>query len=128
LLPIADHLVLALPETADTTRLLDARAFALMKPGAHLVNIARGGIVDQDALIAALDAGQIGGASLDVTTPEPLPPGHPLYTHPKVRLTPHISFSAPGPLLRATEKFLTNFERFRNGEPLIDEVDLAKGY
>src|SRR5262245_57280538 len=94
LLARSDHLVLAVPATSATRRLLDARAFDLVKPGAHLVNIARGALVDQDALLAALDGGRLAAASLDVVDPEPLPAGHPLYTHPRVRLSPHISWSA----------------------------------
>jgi phosphoglycerate dehydrogenase-like enzyme len=89
-----------------------------MKPGAHLVNIARGALVDQEALRGALDNGPIARASLDVTEPEPLPAGHWLYDHPKVFLTPHASWVGPPPLVASTELFCDNLERFLAGEPL----------
>jgi phosphoglycerate dehydrogenase-like enzyme len=91
----ADDIVIALPATAETKGIVDARLLAHAKRGAHIINIARGSIVDQEALLAALDSGVLGFATLDVTDPEPLPEGHPLYTHPLVRLTPHISSNWP---------------------------------
>src|SRR3954454_22565196 len=84
LLDDADHIVLAAPATARTRHLIDASAFARMKPGAHLVNIARGALVDQDALRSALDEGTLARASLDTVDPEPLPAGHWMYSHPEV--------------------------------------------
>jgi len=120
--------VIAAPSTPETYRLIDKAAFAEMKDGVHLVNIARGTLVDQDALIAALDGGKVARASLDVVDPEPLPAGHPLYTHPKVRLTPHISWSSPVTMPRTMEIFLDNLRRFRNGEPLEGLVDVDAGY
>jgi phosphoglycerate dehydrogenase-like enzyme len=124
----ADHLVLVLPLTPQTRRILDAAALAHAKPGLHVVNVARGALVDQDALLAALDEGRIAGASLDVTDPEPPPEGHPFYSHPKVRLTSHISWGD----LRATErlaaKILTNLDHYVRGEPLEDIVDPSRGY
>ncbi len=83
----ADHVVIAAPLTDATRHLIDADALALMKPGVHLVNIARGGLVDQDALRVALDDGTVAVASLDAVDPEPLPAGHWMFTHPKVRLS-----------------------------------------
>jgi phosphoglycerate dehydrogenase-like enzyme len=124
----ADHVVIAAPSTPETYHLIDADAFALMKDGVHLVNIARGALVDQDALIAALDAGRVARATLDVVDPEPLPAGHPLYTHPGVRLTPHISWSAPITMPRTFEIFLDNLGRWRRGEPLEGLVDVDAGY
>ena len=91
----ADHLVVAAPATAATHHMVDADVFAAAKPGLHLVNIARGSLVDQDALRRALDDGQVGLASLDTVDPEPLPAGHWLYGHERVRLTPHISWAGP---------------------------------
>jgi phosphoglycerate dehydrogenase-like enzyme len=124
----ADHLVLVLPLTPRTRRILDAAALAHAKPGLHVVNVARGALVDQDALLAALGEGKIAGASLDVTDPEPPPEGHPFYSHPKIRLTPHISWGD----LRATErlaaKILTNLDHHVRGEPLEDIVDPSRGY
>jgi len=128
LLAAADHLVVAAPATAHTRQLLSREAFAKVKPGVHLVNIARGELVDQDALREALDDGRVGLASLDVTVPEPLPAGHWLYTHPKVRLSAHTSWSAPGALDRLLDPFLENLRRYLDGEPLLHRVDVEQGY
>jgi phosphoglycerate dehydrogenase-like enzyme len=128
LLAGADHLVLAVPVTAATRRLIDAEALAGVKQGLHLVNVARGELVDQDALRAALDDGRVGLATLDCVTPEPLPAGHWLYTHPRVRLSPHISWSAPGALEELILPFVENLRRWRAGEPLLGAVDLEAGY
>ena len=92
LLRDAQHVVLAAPATARTRHLIDAAAFALMTPGVHLVNIARGSLVDQDALRVALDDGTVARATLDTVEPEPLPPGHWLYEHPQVRVAAHVSW------------------------------------
>ena len=128
LLARADHLVLAAPATARTRGLLDARAFGAVKRGAHLVNIARGELVDQAALRDALDDGRVGLASLDVCVPEPLPAGHWLYRHPRVRLSAHTSWSAPGALEALLEPFLANLRRYLDGEPLAGRVDVELGY
>jgi phosphoglycerate dehydrogenase-like enzyme len=128
LLARSDHVVVAAPATADTYHLLDADAFAAIKPGAHLVNIARGTLVDQDALLAALDDDRVAFASLDTVDPEPLPAGHPLYSHPKVRVSPHISWSAPTTLERTLEIFVDNVGRYRAGQPLEGVVDVDAGY
>jgi len=124
----ADHVVVAAPATPETYHLIDDKAFAAMKDGVHLVNIARGTLVDQDALLGALDSGKVARATLDVVDPEPLPAGHPLYTHPRVRLTPHISWSAPVTMVRTFEIFLDNLRRYRAGEPLEGVVDVEAGY
>ena len=116
LLARADHLVVAAPLTPETTGLLNAAAFAKAKPGVHLVNIARGGIVDTDALVAALVSGQVGAASLDVTEPEPLPPGHPLWHAPNVRITPHIAWSSAGTPARIFKLFAENLGRVAAGQ------------
>lgn len=124
----ADHLVLAVPATPQTRHLVDATLLAQAKPGAHLINVARGSVVDQAALLAALDRGQLGFATLDVTEPEPLPAGHRLYTHPRVRLTPHLSANytvARGKLL---DKILGDITRFAQGQPPRDLVEPARGY
>jgi phosphoglycerate dehydrogenase-like enzyme len=128
LLSDADHIVIAAPETRATHHLFDDAAFAAMKPGAHLVNIARGGLVDQDALERALEAGQVGRASLDCVTPEPLPEGHWFYRHPRVFLTPHISWSTPESYSGLVETFVENVGRFRRGEELLSRVDPDEGY
>lgn len=128
LLPVADHLVVAAPATPATTHLLGARAFSLVKPGVHLVNIARGTLVDQDALRAALDDGRVACASLDVADPEPVPAGHWLYEHPRVRLTAHISWSMPGGFENISGYFLDNLDRYLRREPLEGVVDVTEGY
>jgi phosphoglycerate dehydrogenase-like enzyme len=128
LLPEADHLVIAAPATPRTRGLLDAAAFARVKPGVHLVNIARGAIVDQDALRAALDDGRVARASLDTVDPEPLPAGHWLYGHDRVLLTPHSSWASSAILDAALEIFAANLRRYVAGEPLQHLVDLDEGY
>jgi len=124
----ADHLVLAAPATAKTRHLIDEATLAKVKPGLHLVNVARGELVDQEALRRALDDGRVGLASLDVAHPEPLPASHWLYSHPRVRFSPHVSWSMPGAFDLLIEPFLENLRRFRNGEPLLHAVDIESGY
>jgi phosphoglycerate dehydrogenase-like enzyme len=128
LLPGAAHVVLAAPATARTRHLIDSDAFAKMTPGVHLVNIARGSLVDQDALQLALDDGPVAMATLDTVDPEPLPAGHWLYTHPKVRVTAHISWYTPQLQAAAVDIFIANVDRYRRGEPLLHVVDLDEGY
>ena len=128
LLETADHLVVAAPATAATKRLLDADAFARVKPGVHLVNIARGSLVDQDALRAALDDGRVALATLDTVDPEPLPEGHWMYSHPRVRLSAHVSWSSPRAFERIVASFTDNVRRYAAGEPLEGIVDPAEGY
>ena len=128
LLAETDHLVIAAPATPSTYHLIDGEALAACKPGVHVVNVARGSLVDQDALLAALDRGLVAAASLDVVDPEPLPAGHPLYTHPRVRLSPHISWSSPDTVPRTLELFVANLRRYRAGEPLDGVVHVDAGY
>lgn len=122
LLGIADALVLAVPLSDATQHLLDARRIALMKPGAWLVNVGRGGLVEEPALVAALASGHLGGAGLDVFETEPLPAESPLWSMPNVIVTPHCSGDTPGNLVRATELFLDNLRRYRRGDALRNEV------
>jgi phosphoglycerate dehydrogenase-like enzyme len=128
LLPISDHLVLAAPATSRTQHLLDADAFARVKQGVHLVNIARGSLVDQDALRAALDDDRVALASLDTVDPEPLPADHWLYDHPKVHLSAHVSWASPRAFERIIESFIDNLRRYTAGEPLEGVIDLEEGY
>jgi phosphoglycerate dehydrogenase-like enzyme len=128
LLPLADHLVLAAPATARTQSLLDARAFERAKPGVHLVNIARGSLVDQDALRGALDEGRVALASLDTVDPEPLPDDHWMFEHPRVHLSAHVSWASPRAFDRITESFVANLRRYLAGEPLHGVVDATEGY
>lgn len=128
LLDEADHVVVAAPETDATRGLFDDVAFAAMKPGVHFVNIARGGLVDQDALARALERGQVGLATLDCVTPEPLPAGHWLYDHPRVRLSAHVSWSGPRSYAGLIKPFVENVGRFQRGEELLFPVDPREGY
>ena len=127
-LPEADWVVLAAPLTAETKGLIDAEALKAMKPGGWIVNVARGGLVDTDALLDALREGRIGGAALDVTDPEPLPDGHPLWEMDNVIITSHAAntFAMAIPELRELVK--RNIERFANGQPLEGLVDVTAGY
>jgi phosphoglycerate dehydrogenase-like enzyme len=127
-LAAADHLVVAAPSTPETRHLLGAEALAGVKPGVHVVNVSRGGLIDQAALIEALDDGRVARATLDVADPEPLPSGHPLYAHPRVRLSPHVSWSAPGALGRLLDRFIDNLRAYVAGQPLTGVVDRVAGY
>jgi len=118
----ADHLVIAAPLTEHTRHLVNAKVLDSAKPGLHLINIARGGLLDQAALLAALDSGRIGLASLDVTDPEPLPAGHPLYTHPRVRLTPHTSAISTQGAAAIAGIVIDNLKRYLAGEPLTNRA------
>lgn len=128
LLRDADHVVVAAPETPASRHMINDAAFSSMKPSAHLVNVARGGLVDQNALRRALDGDRLALATLDCVDPEPLPEGHWLYSHPRVRLTPHISWAAPSSHLGLIERFVENLGRYRRGEPLEGIVDIVEGY
>jgi phosphoglycerate dehydrogenase-like enzyme len=128
LFPEADHLVLAAPATHRTRHMVNAETLELVKPGVHVVNIARGALVDQDALRDALDDGRVAMATLDTVEPEPVPEGHWLYSHPKVRLSAHVSWASPAGMDRTLEIFLDNLRRYVNGEPLLHHVDPEEGY
>ncbi len=124
----SDHLVLAAPLTPATRGLIDRQVLSDARPGLHLVNIARGGLLDQQALLEALDSGLIGRASLDVSDPEPLPVGHPLYHHPRVFLSPHTSAISEEGYPAFLEAFIANFHRYREQAPLANLVDTTRGY
>jgi phosphoglycerate dehydrogenase-like enzyme len=128
LLERSDHVVLALPSTPQSDGLMGARALAAMKSGAHLVNVSRANLVDQEALRESLDKGHIGRASLDVVEPEPLPAGHWIYQHPRVLLSPHISWSGPNMIERLMAPFFTNVIAFSKDQPLQGVVDTTAGY
>jgi phosphoglycerate dehydrogenase-like enzyme len=116
----ADHLVVAAPLTDATRRIINRDVLGSARPGLHLINIARGGLLDQEALLEALDSGRIGLASLDVTEPEPLPDGHPLYTHPRVRLSPHTSAISTQSKEEIADTFLANLQRYVAGLELAN--------
>lgn len=122
----SDILVNVLPLTRDTTGLLDAKLFAALPKGAYLINMARGGHVVDEALLAALDSGHLSGAALDVFNQEPLPPEHRYWTHPKVQVTPHIA-GATNPRT-ASPGVIENIRNIRAGRPLINQVDPKSGY
>jgi phosphoglycerate dehydrogenase-like enzyme len=128
LLPQADVVVLAVPLTDETRGMIDREAIARMKDGAWLVNIARGAVVDTDALVEGLDTGKVGAAFLDVTDPEPLPEGHTLWNRENVLVTPHVAARAELSLERRLALTLENMRRFGAGEPLLNVVDKAAGY
>jgi phosphoglycerate dehydrogenase-like enzyme len=127
LLPRADVIASAVPLTKETRKMLGAKQFAMMKPGVILLNVSRGGVVDTQALVEALDRKQVAAAGLDVTDPEPLPKGHPLWSR-NVIITPHSAGQSPGGERRRHEYFRENLRRFAAGEMLLNIVDKKAGY
>jgi phosphoglycerate dehydrogenase-like enzyme len=127
-LPLSDAVVLALPATPATQGLLSRDLLALLKPGALVVNVGRGSTIDQDALVDGLRSGRIGGAGLDVTVPEPLPPGHPLWTLEQVLISGHSVNTSSGKPRRWTELVNAQLGRWQRGEPLLYQVDRTLGY
>ncbi|MDQ2965790.1 MAG: D-2-hydroxyacid dehydrogenase, partial [Chloroflexota bacterium] len=128
LLAESDFIVLAAPLTAETEGMIDQAALALVKPGAWLINVARGRLVDERALLRALREGPLGGAVLDTFRDEPLLPGSPFYDLPNVIVTPHTSWSSGRVLDRSVELFCDNLRRYAAGEPLLNVVDPGVGY
>ena len=128
LLERADWLVLAVPHTPETRGLIGRGQLARMKPGAVLVNLGRGALVDQGALLDALEHGRLAGAALDVFEHEPLDAGSPLWSLPQVIVTPHISGLGPRYWERSVELFARNLRAFMAGEPLVNVVDKRAGY
>jgi phosphoglycerate dehydrogenase-like enzyme len=124
----ADHVMIAAPLTPETRHLVNSESLSMMKPGVHIVNIARGGLIDHDALRVALDAGHVARASLDTVDPEPLPDGHWIYTHPRVRFSPHISWSMPAAQGLLHDTFRENLRRYLDGADLVNVVDVRLGY
>jgi len=124
-----DWIILAVPATPETDGMIGAAELAAMKSDAVLVNIARGAVVDQDALLVALGEKRIGDAFLDVTTPEPLPPEHPLWALDNAHVTMHLSGRAQTQMFaRSAERFLDNCRRYLAGEPVAPVFDPARGY
>ena len=120
-------IVNALPLTTATRGLLDSEFFAAVKPGAIFVNVGRGATVDTDALVAALRTGAVAGAGLDVTEPEPLPAGHPLWQFDNVIITPHVA-GRGGERERHLVLLKENLRRYAAGDALLNVVDPARGY
>jgi phosphoglycerate dehydrogenase-like enzyme len=127
-LPEADFVVLAAPETPETRQRMGANEFALMKPSAYFVNVARGALVDEGALIRALKRGAIAGAALDVASEEPLPPQNELWKLDNVFITPHLSAVSEHLWERQMDLLMENLERWFGGRELVNRVDLARGY
>jgi phosphoglycerate dehydrogenase-like enzyme len=123
-----DYIVLAAPLTVETRGLISAQVLAAMKPTAHLINVARGELVNTSALTKALASGSIAGAALDVVHPEPLPPGHPLWDMDTVIITPHMSGDTEGYLDDLGQLFVNNLRRFCNGKPLQNVVNKALAF
>ena len=128
LLGEADHVVCLATATPETENLIDAAAFAAMKPGAFFVNVGRGSLVDEAALVAALERGHLGGAALDVVSVEPLPADHPLWDAPNVYLSPHAATSPSALFANLHELFLENLAAYLARAPLRNEVDPSRGY
>jgi phosphoglycerate dehydrogenase-like enzyme len=121
-LPGVDVVVVAAPATGETRHLVNAEFLGAMRASALLINVARGALVDEVALVAALDAGRPAHAVLDVTDVEPLPPDSPLWAHPKITVTPHVSGGGEGRFRRAADVFAANIARYVRGDDLLDEA------
>ncbi|MFN6473657.1 MAG: D-2-hydroxyacid dehydrogenase [Nostoc sp. SerVER01] len=128
LLPAADYVVIATPLTPETKGLIDEAALQSMRPSAYLINIARGAIVDETALLTALRESWIAGAGLDTVAIEPLPPESPLWSLPNAFITPHCSALSPRLRERIAELFIDNLKRYQTGQPLRNVVDKKAGY
>lgn len=127
-LPQADFVVIAAPETVETRHLIGAGEIALMKPGARLINVSRGSLLDEAALLRALEGGKLGGAALDVAASEPLPPESPLWKAPNLLITPHTSAISDRLWERETSLLMEQLERWFDGRELLNRVDFSRGY
>ena len=128
LLGESDYVVIATPLTPETTGLIGTAELKAMKSTAYIINIGRGGIIDEEALIQALDEKQIAGAGLDVTAIEPLPTDSRLWDFENVILTPHVSGGMEDYMKRATDLFCKNLERYLNNKRLLNVIDKTRGY
>jgi len=127
-LPHADYVVIAAPETSETRHLIGAAQIARMKTGARLINVGRGSLLDEAALIHALETGALSGAALDVTSVEPLPPESPLWRAPNLFITPHTSAVSDRLWHRETALLMDLLEHWFDGREMFNQVDLARGY
>jgi phosphoglycerate dehydrogenase-like enzyme len=127
-LPSADVVVVSAPQTAETVHMIGERELSRMKADSILVNVSRGKLIDEAALVRALDSGRLRGAALDVFEHEPLDPASPLWTRPEVLITPHVSGFHAGHWPRATQLFADNLHRFAAGRPLANVVNKEAGY
>jgi phosphoglycerate dehydrogenase-like enzyme len=128
LLAGSDYVVITLPLTSETRHIISDAEFEAMKPTAYIINIGRGSLIDQEALLRALDKKLIAGAGLDVTVPEPLPKENRLWDFDNVVISPHVSGGMEDYMLRATELFCENLKRYLDGKKLLNVVDRKKGY
>lgn len=128
LLPDYDYVIVAAPLTDDTRGLFGTEAFRRMKPSARFINIGRGPIVQTEALVQALESGEIAGAGLDVFEQEPLPPAHPLWGMPNVIISAHMAGDVKGWREALSEQFINNFRRYQRGQSLENLVDKQRGY
>ena len=128
MIPQVDVLMSAAPHTKVTEKMFNDAVFSKMKPTAYFLNVSRGGLVDNDALVRALKEKRIAGAGLDATTPEPLPPEHPFWDCPNLVITPHNSGVAPMRQVRLVALVAENVRRYSNGLPLLGVVDKVRGY
>ncbi|WP_433599070.1 D-isomer specific 2-hydroxyacid dehydrogenase family protein [Nocardia sp. CA-135953] len=126
--PRTDHVVIAAPATPETKHLVGAEELARLKPSSWVINVARGSLIDTDALVAALASGAIAGAGLDVTDPEPLPDGHPLWVLPNAIVTPHDSNPPQLRLAAFADHVGANVQRFTTGRDLLAPIDIKRGY
>jgi phosphoglycerate dehydrogenase-like enzyme len=127
-LPHADYVVIAAPETAETRHLIGTAQIARMKPGARLINVGRGSLLDEAALIRALENGTLTGAALDVTSVEPLPPNSPLWKAPNLFITPHTSAVSDRLWHRETALLVDLLERWFDGREMFNQIDFVRGY
>jgi phosphoglycerate dehydrogenase-like enzyme len=127
-LPEADYVVVAAPETPETAQLMNAERIGKMKRGARLINVGRGSLLDETALLSALQSGALAGAALDVTGTEPLPPESPLWKAPNLFITPHTSAISDRLWVRQAETLVQLLERWFDGRELFNQVDLRRGY
>ena len=124
-----DWVIIAVPSTPETNAMIGTDELALMNPDCVIVNVARGAVIDQPALVEALTKKQIGGAFLDVTTPEPLPADHPLWSLDNAHLSMHLSGKAQDKMIqRSAERFIENIGKYLSDQPLEPQMDLTKGY
>jgi phosphoglycerate dehydrogenase-like enzyme len=123
-----DFIVVTVPLTEETRGMIGAEQLAALKPSAYLIDVSRGGVVDHKALVEALQENRLAGAALDVFEEEPLPTDHPLWAMPNVIITPHIAGFSTQYLPRANALFIENLKRFLTDEPLLNQIDLEKGY
>lgn len=127
-LPLADVVFISAPHTPESQGMMGPRQFDLMKKNSYFIAVSRGKVYDTDALVKALDSKRLAGAGLDVTNPEPLPPGHPLWKFENVVITPHLAGHSDQLRTRSMELLKENIRRFADGEPLLNVVDKQKGY